>query len=62
VYKSLTPEQQELLKKNRATGRCFGPGPGSGKGMARAEAPGWATAWAALGKLSAKPSSRHTPP
>ncbi len=33
VYKSLTPEQQEQLKKNRATGRCFGPGPGAGKGM-----------------------------
>ena len=40
VYKSLTPEQQELLKKNRATGRCFGPGPGAGKGMGQGRGPG----------------------
>jgi Spy/CpxP family protein refolding chaperone len=33
VYKVLTPEQQTLLKENKATGRCFGPGPGAGKGM-----------------------------
>lgn len=35
VYKSLTPEQQDLLKKNRTTGRCFGPGSGAGKGLGR---------------------------
>jgi len=35
VYKVLTPEQQELLKQNRATGRCFGPGPGAGQGMGK---------------------------
>ena len=40
VYKSLTPEQQELLKKNRATGRCFGPGQGAGKGMGQGRGPG----------------------
>jgi Spy/CpxP family protein refolding chaperone len=33
VYKVLTPEQQELLKQSKATGRCFGPGQGAGKGM-----------------------------
>lgn len=35
VYKSLTPEQQELLKQNRIAGRCFGPGQGAGKGMGK---------------------------
>jgi Spy/CpxP family protein refolding chaperone len=39
VYKSLTPEQQELLKQNRATGRCFGAGP-DGKGMGQGRGPG----------------------
>jgi Spy/CpxP family protein refolding chaperone len=40
VYKSLTPEQQEMLKKNRAAGRCFGPGQGAGKGMGSGRGPG----------------------
>ncbi|MDI9554800.1 MAG: Spy/CpxP family protein refolding chaperone [Pseudomonadota bacterium] len=40
VYKSLTPEQQELLKQNRAAGRCFGQGPGAGKGMGQGRGPG----------------------
>jgi Spy/CpxP family protein refolding chaperone len=35
AYKVFTPEQQELLKQNKATGRCFGPGPGAGKGMGK---------------------------
>lgn len=40
VYKSLTPEQQDMLKKNRAAGRCFGPGQGAGKGMGSGRGPG----------------------
>jgi Spy/CpxP family protein refolding chaperone len=32
VYKVLTPEQQQLLRQNKAAGRCFGPGPGAGMG------------------------------
>ena len=40
VYKSLTPEQQQLLRQNRATGRCFGPGQGAGKGMGHGMGPG----------------------
>lgn len=40
IYKSLTPEQQEQLKQNRAAGRCFGPGPGAGKGMGAGRGPG----------------------
>jgi Spy/CpxP family protein refolding chaperone len=35
VYKVLTPEQQELLRQSKATGRCFGPGPNAGKGMGK---------------------------
>jgi Spy/CpxP family protein refolding chaperone len=35
AYKVLTPEQQALLKENKAAGRCFGPGAGSGKGMGK---------------------------
>ena len=35
VYKSLTPEQQALLKKNKATGRCFGAGPAPARAWAR---------------------------
>ena len=35
AYKVLTPEQQALLKENKAAGRCFGPGPGAGKGMGK---------------------------
>ena len=51
VYKSLTPEQQELLKKNRAASRCFGAGPagkgmGEGHGMGHGMGSGWAPAWA----------------
>jgi Spy/CpxP family protein refolding chaperone len=33
VYKVLTPKQQELVKQNKTTGRCFGPGPGAGNEM-----------------------------
>jgi Spy/CpxP family protein refolding chaperone len=33
TYKVLTPEQQALLKENKATGRGFGPGKGMGPGM-----------------------------
>jgi len=40
VYKNLTPEQQEQLKRNRAIGRCFGPGPGAGKDMGPGKGPG----------------------
>jgi len=40
VYKVLTPEQQELLKNNRAIGRCFGPGPGAGKVKGAGKGPG----------------------
>jgi Spy/CpxP family protein refolding chaperone len=40
AYKVLTPEQQALLKENKATGRCFGPGPGAGKGMGSGMGPG----------------------
>jgi len=41
VYKSLTAEQQELLKKNRSTVRCFGAGPaGKGMGEGRGMGPG----------------------
>ncbi len=45
VYKSLTPEQQQTLKQNRMTGRCFGPngqgaGPGMGQGMGKGMGPG----------------------
>jgi Spy/CpxP family protein refolding chaperone len=32
VYKVLTPEQQQLLRQNKAAGRCFGPGSGAGMG------------------------------
>jgi Spy/CpxP family protein refolding chaperone len=45
VYKSLTPEQQELLKKNRMASRCFGAGAsgmgmGEGRGMGHGMGPG----------------------
>jgi Spy/CpxP family protein refolding chaperone len=42
AYKVLTPEQQELLKQNRMTSRCFGPGkgPGMGHGMGQGMGPG----------------------
>jgi Spy/CpxP family protein refolding chaperone len=40
AYKVLTPEQQALLKENKATGRCFGPGSGAGKGMGPGKGPG----------------------
>jgi Spy/CpxP family protein refolding chaperone len=40
AYKVLTPEQQAVLKENKATGRCFGPGPGAGKGMDPGKGPG----------------------
>jgi Spy/CpxP family protein refolding chaperone len=42
IYKVLTPEQQALLKENKATGRCFGPGPGAGKGMGPGKGSGMA--------------------
>jgi Spy/CpxP family protein refolding chaperone len=46
TYKVLTPEQQALLKENKAAGRCFGPGhgngmgPGKGPGMGSGMGPG----------------------
>jgi Spy/CpxP family protein refolding chaperone len=43
VYKVLTPEQQQLLRQNKATGRCFGAGPagmGKGHGMGQGMGPG----------------------
>jgi Spy/CpxP family protein refolding chaperone len=40
TYKILTPEQQTLLKENKAAGRCFGAGPGAGKGMGPGKSPG----------------------
>ncbi len=40
AYKVLTPEQQALLKANKAAGRCFGPGAGAGKGMGQGKGPG----------------------
>lgn len=50
AFKVLTPEQQALLKENKAAGRCFGSGPGAGKGMGPGKGPGmgqgWAQAWA----------------
>ncbi|HET6489657.1 MAG TPA: Spy/CpxP family protein refolding chaperone [Syntrophales bacterium] len=39
-YKVLTPEQQALLKENKASGRCFGPGQGAGRGMGQGKGPG----------------------
>jgi Spy/CpxP family protein refolding chaperone len=43
VYKSLTPEQQELVKQSKAAGRCFGPGQGAGKGMGKGSGMGHGT-------------------
>jgi len=43
VYKTLTPEQQELLKQSKATGRCFGPGQGTGKSMGKGSGMGHGT-------------------
>ncbi len=43
AYKALTPEQQQVLKQNKAAGRCFGPGQGGmgkGAGMGRGMGPG----------------------
>jgi len=43
AYKVLTPEQQTLLKNNKAAGRCFGPGQGGmgkGPGMGPGAGPG----------------------
>lgn len=34
VYRVLTAKQQELVKQNKVTGRCFGLGPGTGTGRA----------------------------
>jgi Spy/CpxP family protein refolding chaperone len=40
AYKVLTSDQQALLKENKASGRCFGPGHGAGKGMGQGKGPG----------------------